>query len=65
MSASHTFTVPSSLAEARRLPSGLNATLLTSSGVPLEREDLLARVGVPDLQRVVIDWPMPGACRRG
>src|SRR5262245_52433365 len=33
--ASHTFTVPSSLAEAMRLPSGLNATLSTQPVCPL------------------------------
>ena len=33
--ASQTFTVPSSLAEASRLPSGLNATLMTSPVCPL------------------------------
>ena len=35
VAASHTFTVPSSLAEARRLPSGLNATLMTAPVCPL------------------------------
>ena len=37
-----------------RLPSGLNATLVTSVCVPLEGEDLLARGGVPHLHRLVL-----------
>ena len=37
-----------------RSPSGLNATLRTSSRVPLEGEDLLARRRVPHLRRPVL-----------
>ena len=48
MSASHTFTVLSvSSPLTMRLPSGLNATLLTRFRVPLEGEDLLALVARP------------------
>ena len=54
VAASHTFTVLSSLPLTMRLPSGLNATLLTRCRVPLEGEDLLARVRVPHLHRLVI-----------
>ena len=53
VAASHTFTVSSRLAEASRLPSGLNATLVTRAGVPLEGEDFLAGRGVPHLHRPV------------
>ena len=53
VAASQTFTVWSSLPEARRLPSGLNATLVTVAGVPLEGEGLLAGRRVPDLHRLV------------
>ena len=35
------------------MPSGLNATLVTSSGVPLEGEGFLAGRGVPHLHRLV------------
>ena len=51
--ASQTLTVRSSLAEAMRRPSGLNATPLTDVGVSLERERLLAGAGVPDLHRLI------------
>ena len=44
--ASHTFTVPSSLADASRPPSGLNATLLTRPVCPL---------------RVRVSWPVPAS----
>ena len=54
MRASQTFTVLSPLAEARRRPSGLNATLLTPLSVSLEGETLLAGARVPDLHRLVI-----------
>ena len=40
MAASQTFTVPSSLAEARRLPSGLKATLQTVARVPAKGPEL-------------------------
>ena len=53
VSASHTFTVLSPLPLTMRLPSGLNATLHDTAGVPLEGEDLLARLGVPHLHRLV------------
>ena len=54
MAASQTFTVRSSPAEAMRRPSGLNATPLTPTGVPLERERPPGR------------WrrPRPSPCRR-
>ena len=54
VAASHTFTVPSQLAEASRLPSGLNATLETLVGVPLEGEGFLPGRGVPHLHRPVL-----------
>ena len=54
MAASHTFTVLSPLAEARRLPSGLNATLVTPLVCPLRVSSLLARRGVPHLHRLVL-----------
>ena len=41
------------LAEASRLPSGLNATLVTCVGVPLEGEGFLPGRGVPHLHRPV------------
>ena len=53
VAASHTFTVPSALAEASRLPSGLNATLVTDVGVPLEGEGFLPGRGVPHLHRPI------------
>ena len=53
VAASHTFTVPSRLAEASRLPSGLNATLVDTAGVPLEGEGFLPGRGVPHLHRPV------------
>ena len=62
---SQTFTVRSQPAEARRLPSGLNATLNDRVGVPLEGEGLLARRRVPDLHRPVRSRRRRGACRRG
>ena len=53
VAASHTFTVLVQLPLTRRLPSGLNATLQTPAGVPLEGEDFLAGRRVPHLQRLV------------
>ena len=54
VSASHNRTVVSSLAEARRCPSGLNATVPHGVGVAGERcADRLAGVGVPQPHRVV------------
>ena len=53
VAASQSLTVWSSLAEASRLPSGLNDTLIDAAGVPLEREQFLARGGVPELDRLV------------
>ena len=41
-----------------REPSGLNDAELTLIGVPLEREDLGAGPGVPDLRRLVRDSPV-------
>ena len=54
VAASHTFTVSSALPLTMRLPSGLNATLVTKAGVPLEGEEFLARGGVPHLHRLVL-----------
>ena len=54
VAASQTFTVLSSLPETIRRPSGLKATLVTATGVPLEREGFLARRRVPDLHRLVL-----------
>ena len=52
--AGHSRTVLSSLPEAMRLPSGLNATLLHRVGVAGERiAEGLAGVGVPQPHRVV------------
>ena len=53
------------LAEASRLPSGLNATLVTMAGVPLEGEDFLAGRGVPHLHRLVLAGGGEPLCRRG
>ena len=54
VSAFHNRTVLSLLAEARRCPSGLNATLVHSVGVSGQRvADGLAGVGVPQPHRVV------------
>ena len=55
VSASHSRTVLSSLPEAMRFPSGLNATLDTASGVAGQRcADRLAGVGVPQPHRLVV-----------
>ena len=54
VAASHTFTVSSWLAEAIRLPSGLNTTLVDIPGMPLERERLPAGRGVPHLHGLVL-----------
>ena len=51
---SQIFTVWSLLPEARRWPSGLNATLMDQTGMALEGEQLLAGRAVPDLHRLVI-----------
>ena len=65
-SAGHSRTVWSALAEARRCPSGLNATPNTSAGVAGERgADRLAGVGVPQPHRVVVAGRWPGGARRG
>ena len=53
VAASQTFTVPSTLAEAIRLPSGLNATLLTPSVCPLRVRISSPGRGVPDLHRPI------------
>ena len=53
MAASHNFTVRSSLAEASRVPSGLNATLKTVPRVPSKGAEFLARGRVPQLHRLV------------
>ena len=52
--ASHTFAVWSSLPVASRLPSGLQATLLTVPLWPLQGQQFLARARVPHLRRVVL-----------
>ena len=52
--ASQTFAVLSQLAVTIREPSGLNDAEVTPIGVPLEREDLGAGPGVPDLRRLVV-----------
>ena len=52
--ASQTFAVLSQLAVTIRDPSGLNDAELTTTGVPLEGEDLGAGPGVPDLRRLVL-----------
>ena len=52
--ASQTFAVLSSLPVTIREPSGLNDAESTEAGVPLEREDLGAAPGVPDLRRLVV-----------
>ena len=53
--ASHNRTVPSTLAVARRRPSGLNATSITVLVVAIEGfADRLAAVGVPQPHRVVV-----------
>ena len=49
-----TFTVRSSLAEASRLPSELNTTLMTAAGMPSEALELMPSFGVPQLHRLVI-----------
>ena len=54
VTASQTLTVLSSLAEAMRRPSGLNATPVDGAGVSLERERLLAGRGIPDLDRLIV-----------
>ncbi len=58
--------VLSSLPEAMRVPSGLNATLYTASGVAGQRlADGLAGVGVPQPHRLVVSCRRRCACRRG
>ena len=54
LAASHSFTVLSSLAEARRRPSGLNATPMTPVVWPRKVSDFLAGVGVPEPHRAVL-----------
>ena len=58
--ASHTFAVPSSLPVTIRVPSGLNATLLTAARVPFESSKVVARPRVPHLRRLV---PLPVTIR--
>ena len=55
LSASQSRTVLSSLAEARRLPSGLKATLVTPSSWPIERcAERLAALGIPEPHGLVL-----------
>ena len=62
VSASHTFTVLSSLPETMRLPSGLNATLYTASVWPLS--GLADRVGrVSASHTFTVSSPLPEAMR--
>ena len=66
VSASHSRTVLSSLPETIRLPSGLNATLYTMSGVAGQRRaDRLAGVGVPQPHGVVVTAGDDPLARRG
>ena len=54
VSASHTFAVPSTLAVARRLPSGLKATPCNGFRVAAQGEQFLAGLRVPHLRRLVL-----------
>ena len=68
VSASHSRTVPSTLAVASRCPSGLNATPITASVWPVSGcADGLAGVGVPQPHRAVVaggGQPVPVGAER-
>ena len=56
---------PSSLAEARRCPSGLNATPITGPVWPVRVADRLDRCRRPTAAPSGRSWPWPGGARRG
>ena len=65
VSASHSRTVLSSLAEASRCPSGLNATPITAPVWPVSGAPTAGRCRRPTAARCCRSWRRPGGARRG